>query len=131
MESNNKDKNFVDIDTEAEWYIEAVNEAKKELDNFIYIFNDRKKNKLRFSIKVRLKEHEAIEHIWLTPISYGNNYFSAIVDNAPHNLVKTKYKDRVTAHRNDVEDWIIVESKTRYWGHYIARALKKQNENSP
>lgn len=123
-----EENNFVSIDVTAAWYIDAVDKARQQLKKFIDILNGEYAKELRFSIKVKFTEGDIIEHIWLTPSSYSNNFFLAIVDNTPFDLKNIHYKDMVSVSAKDVEDWIIYEPQKKMWGNFIARAYKTQNK---
>lgn len=123
-----KENNFVNIDVTALWYIDAIQKAREQLADFIAVLNGERANELLFSIKVKFTEGDIVEHIWLTPTSYSNNSFLAIVDNTPFNLKNICYKDMVSVAASDVEDWILYEPRKKMYGNFIARALKAQNK---
>jgi uncharacterized protein YegJ (DUF2314 family) len=124
QESSWDKENLIDLDVTGKSYLEAIQIAQKHLDFFIKVFIADEISEFKFSIKVRFEDEKYIEHIWLTPTSFENDNFVAIVDNIPNNLTHIQYQETLQINRIDVEDWIINAGDGILIGNFIYNSLQ-------
>jgi uncharacterized protein YegJ (DUF2314 family) len=121
----------IKIDVSGKTYKEAVELAKDMLYFFLELFENRDKNFFNYFIKTKFEYENAREHLWLTPIDYKDNVFTALVDNNPNHLPNIKYKDKLLINKDEVEDWIISCAGERgLIGDFINKSLGIKPQNS-
>lgn len=78
-----------------------------------------------FSIKVKIKDKEHVEHIWLTEPDFDDegNLFG-LVGNEPIHVTTIRMGQRIGVERNLISDWMIVE-RGRLIGGYTLRAIRE------
>jgi uncharacterized protein YegJ (DUF2314 family) len=111
-------ENLLNIDVSGKSYQEAIAIAQEHMGDFIEMFEGSELTLFKCYIKARFEDDKHIEHLWLTPISYADGTFTAIVDNDPDKLTNIKYQDVVQLKKEDVEDWI-VSMPGQLFGNFI------------
>jgi len=108
-------------DERMDWAIEKANYT---LHHFKDCLSSPKENQNYFSLKARIEDDHAVEHIWLGEPEYdAEGSFYGVVGNVPLNLTNVKLGDRVGVSSDHVSDWMIVE-EGRLIGGYTIRALR-------
>ncbi len=77
------------------------------------------------TIKVRLQEGDAVEHIWLTNLSFDGQLFTGQLDNVPVALRGWSLGDTVRVPRDSISDWMLVDADTVF-GAYSIHLLRSQ-----
>ncbi len=114
--------NIPDEDERMNW---AIEKAKLTLHYFEKCLQSPKPDQQYFSIKVKIKDDDKIEHIWLTDPNFDieGNLFG-IVGNEPLNLTNVKIDQEIGIDRKFISDWMIIENG-RLIGGYTIRAIRE------
>ena len=123
--SETDNSNIRSVDVTDTSYLQAIKVAQDNMDLFIKLFQDRTNNKFRFSIKKKFIENDIVEHMWSTPELFTGGTFVAILDNIPKNIFNLKYKDTLTIHQQEVEDWMIFDGDSLVLGNFIFNGLQE------
>lgn len=102
----------------------AIEKAAHTLHYFEECLKQPKPNQNYFSIKVKIVDENASEHIWLVDPEFDaeGNLFGTI-GNEPLDVKSVKIDQRIGINRSLVSDWMILE-QGRLIGGYTIRALR-------
>jgi len=107
----------------------AIEKAQLTLDYFIASLNKTTHPAGYVSTKVRIKDGESVEHIWLTDPEFDidGNLFG-VIGNVPLNIKSVHLGQRVGVERSQITDWMIAD-KGRLVGGYTIRAIRNKIVN--
>ncbi len=100
----------------------AIAKAQSEVDVFIEDFTNN--NGTDFSVKAPIKDGEAIEHFWLTEITYNNGEFEGLIGNDPGMVSNVKFGQKWTIKKSEISDWMFMRDGKMH-GNYTMRPLLK------
>jgi uncharacterized protein YegJ (DUF2314 family) len=109
--------------------LHARNEAIKSLDYFISSFSEHHNDtNLNFSIKADFLDNGQHEHMWIDLQKIENDQFIGYLGNEPQIVKNIKYRDPVSISKSQIEDWLIVDSRTnQYEGGFSAKVFLQRN----
>jgi len=91
---------------------QAQKEALANLDYFLKTFETNTKDtSFSFSLKADFIENDEHEHMWISFNKMENGQFQGYLENDPQILKNIKYGDLVKLKKEQIEDWIIFNSK--------------------
>ena len=117
-------ENILNIDVSGKSYQEAIAIAQEHIGDFIEMFEGSELTLFKCFIKAKFEDEKHIEHLWLEPISFIDDIFTATVGNVPDNLTNIKYQDMVQVKKEDVEDWIVSMAEGTMIGNFIYNATQ-------
>ena len=100
----------------------AVHEARRTVGVFILAVRNPAAGQHDFEVKKPFCQGDAVEHLWLSDVSFRGNRFHGYVDNRPREIKGLKMGDRVSVNPNEISDWAFVENG-RLVGGYTIRVL--------
>ncbi len=102
----------------------AIEKAQLTLDYFIASLSEIPHPARYVSAKVRIKDGNSVEHIWLTDPEFDidGNLFG-VIGNIPLNIKNVQLNQRVGVEQSQITDWMIVE-QGRLIGGYTIRAIR-------
>jgi len=109
--------------------LQARNEAIKSLDYFIDSFSKHQNDTIfNFSVKADFVDNGQHEHMWVDVEKIENDQFIGYLGNEPQIVKNLKYRDLVSINKSQIEDWLIVDSRTnQYEGGFSAKVFVKRN----
>ena len=123
--SENWDKeNTRNVDADNAAYLNAINDATKNIPVFIDSLKSQEKKKYVFYIKSKISDGKNVEHMWLIVDTFDGKKFSGILDNVPLNLKNVKLNDMLDIKLDRVEDWIIYKEDSIIAGNYLAKTIQ-------
>lgn len=107
----------------------AIEKAQLTLDYFIASLSDTTFSGRYVSAKVKIKDGESVEHIWLTNPEFDieGNLFG-VIGNVPLNISNVHLGQRVGVELSQITDWMIVD-QGRLIGGYTIRAIRDKIGN--
>ena len=114
----------VNVKTEDDSMNWAMEKARLTLHHFEDCLASPKESQQYFSIKVKIVDHEKVEHMWLNSPSFDQdgNLFG-VVGNEPIDVKSVKYNQKIGIDRNLISDWMIIENG-RLIGGYTIRSIR-------
>lgn len=104
---------------------EAMDKARKSLEDFIKVVQKPQKTHSSFAVKVAVRDGKNVEHFWVALEKFDGKQFDGTIGNDPM-LVKTvKAGDRIKVPKDKVEDWMYIE-KAKLVGGYTVRVLRNR-----
>jgi uncharacterized protein YegJ (DUF2314 family) len=109
---------------------QAKKDALSTLDYFMKTFNIHSSDTaFHFSLKADFIDNGEHEHMWISLNKIENAKFQGLLGNEPQIIKNIKYGDLVTISRDQIEDWIILDTKTNNWeGGYSVKILQKRQQ---
>jgi uncharacterized protein YegJ (DUF2314 family) len=109
--------------------LQARNEAIKNLDYFVGSFSEHHNDTIfKFSVKADFVDNGQHEHMWIDLQKIENDQFIGYLGNEPQIVKNVKYRDSVSINKSQIEDWLIVDSRTnQYEGGFSAKVFLKRN----
>ena len=95
----------VPVEADDPLMVEAVEQAKQRLPEFLDAHRDRTERETDFVAKVRLSCGDNVEHIWINLIGAEPRFLHGTLANDPVNLGDLKIDDQVEVPIEDVSDW--------------------------
>ena len=111
-----------DVDRHNHAMKRAVHEARRTVGVFIQALQHPAAAQHDFEVKKPFRQGDAVEHLWLSDVSFKGNRFHGYVDNKPRKIKGLKMGDRVSVNPNEISDWAYVEDG-RLVGGYTIRVL--------
>ncbi len=117
-------------DTEME---AAMRRAHETLPQFATALAGDRHGKKLFAIKKAYSDGKKTEYIWLSDVLESGEGFEATVDNAPVWVSNVRQRSRVPVRKDEVADWMYVESGTLVGGFtvrvlFFRETAEKQRE---
>jgi uncharacterized protein YegJ (DUF2314 family) len=112
------------VPSEEESMNAAIDKAQRTVGYFMSSLNSPTPEQQYFSAKAKIEDNGEIEHIWLNDVSFDDsgNLFGKI-GNEPLSLKNVKIGQEVGVAKDELSDWMIVESG-RLIGGYTLRVLR-------
>ena len=106
----------------------AKQDALSKLDYFINSFNVHSKDTTyQYSLKIDFIDNGEHEHMWISLNKIMNGQFQGLLGNDPQIIKNIKFGDIVKVTKDQIEDWIIMDTKTNTWeGGYSVKVLQKR-----
>ncbi len=101
---------------------QAVHQARRTVGVFIQALQHPAAGQYDFEVKKPFHQGDAVEHLWLSDVSFSGNRFHGHVDNMPRKIKGLKMGDHVSVNPNEISDWAFVENG-RLVGGYTIRVL--------
>lgn len=107
--------------------LQARQDALDNLDYFIGSFNEHSHDTtFQYSLKADFIDNGQHEHMWISLMKIDNEQFTGYLGNNPQIVKNVKYGDMITIARSQIEDWIIVDTKSNNMeGGYSVKVLQK------
>jgi uncharacterized protein YegJ (DUF2314 family) len=104
--------------------------ALSNLNIFIQSFNTHANDTiLQYSLKADFIENDTHEHMWISLNKIENELYYGVLGNEPQLIKNIKYGDVVKITRSQIEDWLIVNTKTNdFEGGYSVKVLLKREK---
>ena len=102
----------------------AQKEAKKTLLSFVKSLENKDPEK-RYLLKIRLKEGDKVEHVWLEPVRLFENKVQGILSVEPIYIEMYKKGDSITPLPSQISDWIIFSKDGSKKGGYTSDVISK------
>jgi uncharacterized protein YegJ (DUF2314 family) len=99
----------------------AVRQARDTFDEFLTAFADRLPDDF-FAIKGLFTDDFGKEYLWVTPVVFGDEYITGLLDNTPKVVQTVRLGQTVRIPRSNIFDWLYVSQGTRH-GAYTVEAL--------
>jgi len=109
---------------------QAKKDALSTFDYFIKSFNSHfTDTTYSFSLKADFTFNGEHEHMWISLNKIENDKFYGLLGNEPQIIKNIKYGDLVNISKDQIEDWIIFNTKTNnFEGGYSAKVLQKRQQ---
>ncbi len=101
----------------------AIEKARSTVDEFISSLENPGPTQIGFSVKVRIEEGEAGEHMWILPVRHLDGKFFGTINNKPVKVTTVKIGDEVEVAKDQISDWMYIENQ-KLIGGYTFRALR-------
>ncbi|NQU45222.1 DUF2314 domain-containing protein [bacterium] len=106
---------------------EAAAEARRRWPEFVNAFDEGTPD-LDFSVKAALREGDKREFVWVSVERIDEDTIEGVLANDPVLLKRLKLDDPVQVRVRDVNDWVIVNEKTRDMrGGFTVKVLMQQH----
>ena len=92
----------------------VINAAYKAARDSVDIFIDHLKEPQlgnRYLVKIKLESEGHIEHLWCDNVEIVDGVFSGAIANQPFKIKKFKLGDQITAEKEDISDWVVLDSR--------------------
>ena len=99
--------------------IQAVKQARKTVPTFIAALRHPRSTQGKFEVKKPFVKDGAVEHMWLSDVTFSGGRFHGMVDNHPRKTPGVKMGDRVSVNPNEITDWAFVDKGTLVGGYTI------------
>jgi uncharacterized protein YegJ (DUF2314 family) len=108
----------------------AKQDALSKLDYFINSFNTHSNDTVyQYSLKVDFNDNGEHEHMWISLDKIDNGQFQGLLGNEPAIVKNIKLGDFVKITKDQIEDWIIFDTKTNNWeGGYSVKVLQNRQK---
>lgn len=120
--------NVYQINSDDKEMNEAIERARKSIDDFISRLNSYAGGGENFELKARFEENGENEHLWLKNLSYENGFFKGVIANNPVILREYTYGQDVFVPLKDVTDWMIIDNGVMKGGYTIKVLLNNMSE---
>jgi uncharacterized protein YegJ (DUF2314 family) len=99
----------------------AIQKAQDTLPLFIQALQSPTATQSGFAIKVRVPygNDGSAEHMWVSDLSYSENFFRGVLENKPVYVQNIKLGDSVSVDIKDVSDWMIIDNNRLLGGFTI------------
>lgn len=105
--------------------LQAMDSARASIASFIGHLGTPPATQSYTAIKVRLVEDDKVEHIWVSKPSFDGTLFRGALDNVPLDLKRVRVGDTVSAPRDSISDWMIIDRDTVF-GAYTVHVLRRR-----
>jgi uncharacterized protein YegJ (DUF2314 family) len=103
----------------------AMEKARKSVDDFINVFEKRKKRQSNFAVKVAIQDGKNVEHFWVEVTKFADQQFEGRISNDPMIVKTVAAGDEVKVAKDKIGDWMYVENK-KLVGAYTTRVLRNR-----
>jgi len=106
----------------------AKQDALLNLDNFIESYNAHSNDLVyEYYLKIDFIDNEEHEHMWVLVNKIENEQFEGVLSNEPQIIKNIKFGDLVKIKRDQIEDWIIMNTETdEMEGGYSVKVLQNR-----
>jgi Uncharacterized protein conserved in bacteria len=108
----------------------AKQDALSTLDSFIKSYNEHSNSSIyEYYLKVDFIDGEEHEHMWISVNKIENGQFEGTLANEPEVIKNIKLGDSVKIEKEQIEDWIIVDTETdEMEGGYSVKVLQEREQ---
>jgi uncharacterized protein YegJ (DUF2314 family) len=104
----------------------AISRARADLPLFDKALKSGNRNYNYFAIKKRYRTPDGGgEHIWIARVSAVKQGYTGLVNNDPVNTDEIKYGDTVYVLKDDITDWMYLDSNLLRGGYTMRVELKR------
>ena len=106
----------------------AKQDALSNLDSFIESYNAHSSDLVyEYYLKIDFIDNEEHEHMWVLVNKIENEQFEGVLSNEPQIIKNIKFGDLVKIKRDQIEDWIIMNTETdEMEGGYSVKVLQNR-----
>jgi uncharacterized protein YegJ (DUF2314 family) len=101
----------------------AIRDARRTVAKFIAALKSPKSSQAGFSVKMRIDDGDAVEHFWLSQVSFEGTVFRGVIDNDPDTVTNVRLGDPERVKPSEISDWMYVDHGVLVGG-YTIRALR-------
>jgi len=101
----------------------AMEKARSTLDEFLAALNSPKTSQSGFAVKMPIRDQKHVEHMWISPVRYGDGQFTGVINNEPLDVKSVKLGDEWKVAKSEISDWMYVDSG-KLVGGYTIRVLR-------
>ena len=107
----------------------AMRAARSSLPDFLAIISMPNRSLTSSALKIRMREDEQTEYLWVNPFKQTKDGLIGIVNNTPRLLIGVKDGDQIEFPERDVVDWMYVENG-KMFGNYTGCVLLRKRPRS-
>jgi uncharacterized protein YegJ (DUF2314 family) len=104
---------------------QAMAKARATIGEFVTRLDHPPQTQSSVSLKVRVEEGQAVEHLWLVSVTHAPESFTGVVNNQPLNLPNVHFGQSVSVPLDRVSDWLAVDHG-HLIGGYTIRLLRSR-----
>ena len=119
---DNSDVEIGSVHTEDVDVSKGTEKARKTVDEFIAVLNDRSQGAYSLGVKIALIDGDIVEHMWLTNLKYDKGEFTGILGNQPKKVKNVKLGRMMVVKRDEIIDWAYMKDK-KMMGNYTLITL--------
>jgi uncharacterized protein YegJ (DUF2314 family) len=101
----------------------AIAKARATVRTFEAALRAPKASQSGFSIKVRIEDGDAVEHFWLSDVTFNGSVFHGKIANDAETVKTVAFGDPVSARPAEISDWMYVDHGILVGG-YTLRVLR-------
>jgi uncharacterized protein YegJ (DUF2314 family) len=83
----------------------AIHAAQVTLDDFLSLSTHPPAGASGFKLKVRIKDHDSVEYMWVTPFRQTENGFVGTLADDPEYVKNVRNGEEITFARSQIADW--------------------------
>lgn len=120
-------KEVVDFNADDPAMRSAFIQAQRTLEDFMRAASGNKPHIDSIGVRVRLREGERVEYLWVMPVETADGrQFRGVVNDMPRVLRRTTFSQQVSFPRSDIVDWMYYDKQTKIMhGHFTTCVLMK------
>ena len=115
----------VEVDSRDPEMIAAILKARDTVDEFIAALEDPQPGQA-FAVKVRFRDGDADEYLWLGGVRFDGESFTGKVLNDPERVANVEQGDEHSVPLEQIADWAIVENGRRT-GAFTDAVIRKRH----
>ena len=101
----------------------AIAKARATVETFVTALRSPKPSQSMFSIKIRVSDGDAVEHFWLSAVSFDGAVFRGRIANDAETVKTVTFGEPVSARPAEISDWMYVDHGVLVGG-YTLRVLR-------
>ncbi len=101
----------------------AIDRARRTTGRFIAALRSPKRSQSGFSVKMRITDGDAVEHFWLTGVSFDGTAFHGVIDNDPDAVKNVTAGEAERVRPAEISDWMYIDHGILVGG-YTLRVLR-------
>ncbi|MBX7102634.1 MAG: DUF2314 domain-containing protein [Gemmataceae bacterium] len=101
----------------------AMEKARKSIDEFGKVFQERKKEHSDFGVKVAIRDGKKVEHFWVQISKFDGKQFAGKISNDPQIVKTVQAGNKISVDKDKISDWMYVENK-KLVGGFTVRVLR-------
>lgn len=100
---------------------QAMAEGRATLDQFLARLDSPQTGDSDFSLRVRIKDHNGIEYLWVSGVKVEEDGFSGVIESEPDIVQSVALDQRYSFPRSDITDWMYMSGGVMQ-GNFTLRA---------
>ena len=100
----------------------AIDDARASLAAFIERLKNPRPTDESFSVKKKISDGKAVEHLWITDVSYSDGKFTGILNEEPQSVRNVVFGQEVTVEETEILDWMYLDDG-KLIGNYTLRVF--------
>lgn len=121
-------QDIIDVNPDDREMLEAVQQARKSVDEFIQALNENEDDQTRFAIKRKFTQGDETEYMWLLDVRLEDGVFDGQLDNDPRSLTNVRRGERYQVNKEDIWDWMIITEDGMVGGYSVKLLIKRQRD---